>query len=85
MVTVWQGFMPVTNAFTTVNIHWPIIILSTGQNYDILLGQRMCRNCTAKLFNQIEPEEKEVQFLKESMQVDDKSFESSTDFVNLSL
>ena len=30
MVTVWQGFLAVTEAFTTVNDHWPAVILSTG-------------------------------------------------------
>ena len=55
------------------------------QNYDILPGQRICRNCTAKSFNQTEPEEKEVKFLEQSMQVDDRSFACASGFVNLSL
>ena len=30
MVTVWNSFSAVTEAFTTVNHRWPAIILSTG-------------------------------------------------------
>lgn len=38
-----------------------------------------------QLFNQSEPEDKEVKILDESMQVNGMSFESATEFVNQSL
>lgn len=56
-------------------------------NYDILPGKKICINCTAhltKLFNQTEPEEKEVKVLEESMKADDRFFEV-IDFVNQSI
>ena len=54
------------------------------QNYDLSPGQKICRNCTAKLFNQTEPEKKEAKIIEESMQVHDTDLESATDFVNQS-
>ena len=50
----------------------------------ILPGQQICRNSTAKLFNQTEPEEEEIETVEQSMQVN-MSFESATDFVKQSL